>query len=125
MKYFKLLGLVVVTAFILYFVQISKADDTPAPKDGKAIFLDKHCDACHSIESQSIEAKRKSDKVPDLSKVDLKGKTDWIKSFITKEADIDGKKHPIKFNGTDDELGTISSWIESLSPAVKDSTNQK
>jgi mono/diheme cytochrome c family protein len=128
MKYIKIFGLAafVALAAFLYFAQTTKADDTPAAvKDGKTLFTDKHCDGCHAIESQSIEARNKSTKAPDLSKVNLKGKTDWIKSFLNKETDLDGKNHPMKFNGTDDELNTLAAWIESIATAVADSTQQK
>jgi hypothetical protein len=47
----------------------------------------------------------------------------FIAKFIMKEDTLHGKKHLIKFNGGDDELKTLSQWLEGLK-APADSTKK-
>ena len=104
-------------------------DKAPAPaptaaKDGKTLFLDNKCNTCHTIQAAGIEkrkasstdpaeAKEKSDKkAPDLSSVGLEHKADWIAKYLMKTEAIKGEKHGRKFRGSEPELKTVSSWLE-------------
>jgi cytochrome c551/c552 len=83
--------------------------------DGKAVFLDKKCNLCHSIDSQSI--KKTSDKMkgPDLSNAaGMVESADWLKSFITKKVQHEGKDHLREFKGTDEELNAVVDWLLTL-----------
>lgn len=74
--------------------------------DGKALFLAQKCDMCHSVSAAGITAK--TDK-SDLSK--SKGDVEWVKKYVTKQADKDGKKHMKEFKGTVEELDALAGWL--------------
>jgi mono/diheme cytochrome c family protein len=84
--------------------------------DGKELFVSSKCVKCHSVEAQGVAAKPKAgeeDEVKDLSKVGNERTADWIAKFLRKEADIDGKKHKLKFRGGDADLQTLAAWLAS------------
>ncbi len=81
---------------------------------GKGVFKDNKCDKCHTIESQGIErngAPGPGKQPPDLSGVGLRHNADWIKGWLLKTEEQNGKKHLKKWTGTDDELATITTWL--------------
>jgi len=85
--------------------------------DAKELFVASKCMKCHSIESQGVAAKPKAgeeDEVHDLSKVGAERTADWIQKFLRKQADIEGKKHKLKFRGSDADLETLATWLASL-----------
>ena len=89
-----------------------------AAADAK-MFVEKGCNKCHSISAQKIEKKGGDEeegdtKVPDLSTIGKDQNAAFFKAYITKEAEHDGKKHKIKFKGTDEELTTMANWLASL-----------
>jgi mono/diheme cytochrome c family protein len=93
------------------------AKDASVPK-GKAVFLDKKCNQCHSIESEGVTKKTpgptKPGGPPDLSSVGADVKPGFIAKYLQKDADLHGKKHMIKFAGSDDDLKALSSYLEGL-----------
>ena len=106
------------------FAAIATRGDTPAAPDGKALFLSNKCNTCHTITAAGVEKKKaeataedskeKSDKKPpDLSSVGLERKAEWIGKFLMKTESIKGDKHPRKFRGTEAELKTVATWLES------------
>jgi hypothetical protein len=108
----RLISILGVCALVGMFVSAnSNAEGTK--KDGKAIFEALKCGMCHSVVSAEITAKA-GKKVTDLSKVGAEKKADWFAKYLKKEVDINGKKHGPKFNGTDEELATITKWLETL-----------
>jgi len=83
--------------------------------DGKAIFLDKKCNLCHTIDSQSIARTSEKMKAPDLSNASgLVENADWLKSFLKKEVKKDDKNHQREFKGTDEELDAVVQWLMTL-----------
>ncbi|MGE5400201.1 MAG: c-type cytochrome [Ignavibacteriales bacterium] len=82
--------------------------------DGKKIFEANKCNMCHSMKAENIQATGKS-KAPDLSEVGSTQKAEWIQKFVKKNEELEGKKHPIMFKGTDAELKTLSTWLASHS----------
>jgi hypothetical protein len=82
--------------------------------DGKALFVDGKCSMCHSIASQGIEKKLKSGKGNDLSTVGSDRDPAWLRKWIKKEIELDGKKHEKAFKGTDAELDTLLAWLGTL-----------
>lgn len=52
--------------------------------------------------------------LPDLSTVGSRHAPGFIAKFIKTEDTLNGKKHLIKFNGNDDQLKTLSQWLEGL-----------
>ena len=86
--------------------------------DGKALFLDKRCNKCHSVSSASIEKTSKL-KGPDLTTEPIKGDAKTLKSYLKKADAIDGKKHGTAFTGTDDELDAVIAWVLQQNKAKK------
>lgn len=102
----------------LFFIGSAFAQDA-APKaapTGKQIFQDKKCGGCHSIEAEGIVKKTPATKTgpPDLSAVGADAKPGFIAKYLSKEADLHGKKHMMKFAGTPEELKTLASYLEGL-----------
>jgi mono/diheme cytochrome c family protein len=98
------------------FAQEAAKKEAPA-MSGKQIFIDKKCVGCHSIEAEGIVKKTPStvkNAPPDLSAVGADAKPGFLAKYITKEADLHGKKHMIKFAGTDAELKTLTAYLEGL-----------
>jgi cytochrome c551/c552 len=83
--------------------------------DGKALFTEKKCNLCHSIESQGIQKKSEKMKGAELSDAgNFVPSADWLKKFLTQQELKDGQKHKRKWNGSDEELDTVVNWILSL-----------
>ncbi len=54
-------------------------------------------------------------KYPDLSNLGNENlEADFVKKFINKEVDLNGKKHAVKFKGSDEELTTLVDWLLTL-----------
>ena len=96
---------------------IAGGPSTGLAADAKELFVASKCARCHSIESQGVAATPKAgdeDEVHDLSKVGSERTADWIQKFLMKQADIDGKKHKLKFRGSEADLQTLATWLASL-----------
>lgn len=116
MKLIKISAIMIAAGLFFAFASSGLvADETSDP--GKDLFLAKKCDACHSVESQGITAKKKQDKVPDIGTLNLHGQHDFMVQYLKKEVDLHGKKHPVKFSGKDEELETLVNWMVNLTPA--------
>ena len=88
-----------------------------ASSPGLTAFVDLKCSLCHSIESQGVERKSKSEKTkgPDLSTIGATHDAAWLAKFIRKEvANADGKKHEKDFKGTPEQLQQIAEFLASL-----------
>jgi len=100
----------IVVFFALLFASLTTAEE----KSGKDIFVNSKCNSCHAIKSQDIDSKMAS-KYPDLSNFgNEKLEADFVKKFINKEVDLNGKKHAVKFKGSDEELTTLVDWLLAL-----------
>jgi mono/diheme cytochrome c family protein len=108
----RIISLLGLCALMGMFLSIN-ASAEGTKKDGKAIFETLKCGMCHSVESAAITAKA-GKKVTDLSKVGAEKNAEWFTKYLKKVADIKGKKHAPKFIGTEEELATISKWLETL-----------
>ena len=106
------------------------AADSPAPRDGKAIFLENKCNTCHTVQAAGVEkrkaeadeakAEKKSDKKPpDLSGVGLERKPEWIAAYLMKTEAIKGEKHERRFRGPEADLKTVSAWLATQKTAAK------
>ena len=109
---------------------VALAQDKPAARDGKAVFLENKCNTCHTIQSAGVEKKKattaeegeekKSDKKPpDLSGVGLERKPEWIAAYLMKTESIKGEKHGRKFRGPEADLKLVSAWLSSLKTKKK------
>ena len=81
--------------------------------DGKTVFLDKKCNLCHSVEAAGIQRTSKSEKTkgPDLAGVAKKHDAEWIKRWVNKQEELNGKKHMAPFKGTPEELDALVAWL--------------
>lgn len=84
--------------------------------DGKAIFLAEKCNLCHSVESQGIESKAKSEKMkgPNLDGCCGDMEADALTQYLKKETEMDGAKHKGSFKGSDEELSALIDWLKEL-----------
>jgi hypothetical protein len=81
--------------------------------DGQAIFLAQKCNLCHSVDSAGIQRTSKSEKTkgPDLGGVTKRHDAEWIKRWLNKQEQLNGKKHLTTFKGTPQELDTLIAWL--------------
>jgi hypothetical protein len=83
---------------------------------GKKEFLAQKCNKCHAISSHQIEATVTSEKIkgPDLSDAGSKHDGAWMKQWVKKEVQLEGKSHSAKWEGSDKQLDTIVAWLAQL-----------
>jgi mono/diheme cytochrome c family protein len=81
--------------------------------DGKALFLAQKCNLCHSIDAAAIARVSKAEKTkgPDLGGVAKRHDAAWMKRFLTKQEELNGKKHLKAFTGTPQELDALIAWL--------------
>lgn len=90
---------------------------TAAFADGPEIFKAQKCNGCHTITGAGIAAIPGADRdpnAPDLSHVGSSLDKKGIALFLLKKTEIKGEKHKKSFQGTTDELKTVSEWLSSL-----------
>lgn len=79
--------------------------------DAKQIFLGQKCNLCHSVKSAGIEATMKVEKMkgPDfpVAHVDKA----QLKTYLLQTSEMNGKKHPKKFSGSDEQLNAVLDWV--------------
>ena len=110
MKKVKSIIAIVVVSFL--FTSMITAQKTT----GKDVFMNSKCNTCHAIKSQDITSKQ-ADKYPDLSNAGKLGLSeDQMTKYLNKEFDLptSGKKHPVKFKGSEEELKTLVDWLLTL-----------
>lgn len=83
------------------------ASDAP----GKAVFTAQACNKCHAVKAEGITSDGDG---PDLSKVGATLDAATIEKFITKQAELNGKKHKKKYQGSDDDLKKLVAWLAAL-----------
>jgi mono/diheme cytochrome c family protein len=107
-----------ITALGLAAIVVLAGATAGSSSDGKSIFSANKCNSCHTIQSQGI-AKAGGETVqgkvqpPDLSGVGLKHNAAWIAGYLQKRESLDGEKHLKKFKGSDEDLTTLATWLES------------
>lgn len=119
-----------VIAFGVVFVSVSDSKTTKNLKnfmiateslDGEDVFLKYKCNNCHTVSTAGIKAKTKS-KAPDLVDVTVRHKKPWVRRYI-RQNDVhvsclkvdpsrDGKKHALKFKGTQEEEDALIQWLD-------------
>lgn len=80
--------------------------------DGKQIFLDNKCNACHTVTSMEITSK-KTDAI-DLSDAGSGVDANLLKTYLLKESKINDKEHKMKFKGSEAELDGLVNWLFTL-----------
>lgn len=108
MKKVKAIIAVVVVTFL--FSSMITAQSTT----GKDIYINAKCNTCHAVKSKGITSKQ-AEKYPDLSNYGSLGiDSETTTKYLNKEAEIKGKKHPVKFKGTEEELKKLVDWLLTL-----------
>ncbi len=94
----------------------SPADDAAAASmNGKAIFMEQHCNTCHSLDVDGIHRMINASSPmagPDLTGVVAKKGADWTTKWLKHEVKIDGKTHRKTIHLNDEQLKTLVSWLE-------------
>ncbi len=83
-----------------------------ASNEGRQVFVAQGCGTCHSVSTADLEAKVSSDSRTfggDLAGTGL-GREE-IRAIAMQEAEIDGRRHPKGFGGTDEELALLIDWL--------------
>ncbi len=101
-------------AGLLFGLSTSMVMAQDTAKDGKTIFVDAKCINCHSVDSQAIEAKKKTDKTVDLSKAGESVTAEFMKSYLKKEEKLNDKKHAVAFKGEEADLDILVNWLAGL-----------
>ena len=106
------LALAVVLPVLLAALLAPTGAQAGAP-DGKALFLAQKCNLCHSIDAAAIARVSKAEKTkgPDLGGVAKRHDAAWMKRFLTKQEELNGKKHLKAFTGTPQELDALIAWL--------------
>lgn len=116
---FKTILSVGIVAFLFAaFINLSQAEEAAT---GAQLFEDGKCQLCHSVEAAGIEAKKKSDKYPDLSHMSGDYDAELLTAYLNKKETINDKKHPMPFRGSDEEMATLVNWLLELHEANKES----
>ena len=93
----------------IFFFSMVYSEPIIEKKVGKDIFIEKKWNMCHSYISQKVESKKSTP--IDLSKGLVFKDTTELSKFLKKEIGIDGKLHPIKYSGTNEDLQVLTKWI--------------
>lgn len=117
MKTFGFCRLALFAAIIV--ASVMSVASAPSMADGKSLFLANKCTNCHSVTAAGIArtgtAPAANAKTPpDLSTVGDHRTAAFIVKFLQKEESINGRKHLLKFKGTDAELSLVASWLVGL-----------
>jgi mono/diheme cytochrome c family protein len=83
-------------------------------EEGRQAFLDKNCNMCHAVETADIEARTRSEAMlgPDLAREARELTDQEMTAYLKRETDLEGKRHPRAFVGTDEELNAIVAWVQ-------------
>ena len=83
-------------------------------KEPKELFVNNKCNMCHSVPKVDIKSKMPT-KYPELpNKIAKDTKVDELVKFIKQETNLNGKKHGLKFRGSEDELKSILKWLQEI-----------
>ena len=80
--------------------------------DGRAIFLSQKCNMCHSVSSAGIEATVKAEKMKGPDLVGVAAEAPALKDYLMQKSEMNGKKHPKKAGGSEDDLKALIDWIK-------------
>jgi mono/diheme cytochrome c family protein len=108
----KFLTFAIMLGLSISFMNTGTANSTEA-KDGKTIFVDAKCTTCHSVDSQGVETRKKTDKTVDLSKLEGDHDAAFWMGYLKKNENLNNKKHPVAFKGDDSDLEIMINWLMS------------
>lgn len=111
-------------ALVLAAMSIALAADTlpAAPESkassGKALFIEKKCNVCHSASSASIPATSEQWKKKDLdltkSARKNPGFTADLAGYLARKTKREGRAHLVPFKGSEEQIEALVTWLGSL-----------
>lgn len=87
-----------------------------AGDEGKQAFLSNKCNRCHAVASQDIalDAESKKQRGSDLGQVGAARDADWLRRYLRKQVQLEGKDHAVAWKGSDGELEALIAWLDGL-----------
>jgi mono/diheme cytochrome c family protein len=90
----------------------------PAPaawSGGREVFLGEKCDTCHDVAGAGIQARVQvpAAKGPALPTAQL-ASDDELRSYLRRQTERNGKRHPTGFAGDDTALAALLAWLREL-----------
>lgn len=106
----------VFTPILLALLALTLAPPASGGPDGKAVFLAQKCNLCHSVDAAGIQRTSKSEKTkgPDLGGVTKRHDAEWIKRWLAKQEEQNGKKHLTTLKGSAEEQAALIGWLKTL-----------
>lgn len=111
------------TALLAALFSLAPAQDKEAD-GGRKIFIEKKCNACHSVEVVGLK-KKPNQKPPDLSSIGSELNSSFIAAYLRQKETLHDKKHLAAFKGNDEDLQTLAQWLDSLKETKRDSLKQQ
>lgn len=114
-------------ALAIVMAAASVRSDDVLSTAGKDLFLKNRCNSCHTIKAASISKKVSEDeeeetgdrKPPDLSGIGKTKTAAWMAKYLMKLEKNEGELHRKKFRGTEAELKSVTTWLETMKTEVK------
>ena len=106
----KLASFLLLGGLLISAISFSTAEEKV---DGKELLEKGKCLTCHSVTTLNIEGKKK-DKSVDLSNTGATQTAESLKTYLKKESEYNGKKHPVAFKGEDADLQVMIDWLLTL-----------
>lgn len=80
---------------------------------GRQVFLDQSCGTCHGVSTAGIEARVTSGPTAggDLAGVGERRDRASLEAVLRQEETVDGKRHPKRFTGSQEELDALIDWL--------------
>lgn len=132
MKEIKKFGLIIsALLFSISLVLIAQEQPNADNKNfdvekAKTKYVEAKCNTCHSVSAYGIEKKNKSanNKAPDFSEIKVEYDKEFLKKYLNKEEQINNKKHPVAFKGTDEDVELIIGLILHNVPKNEDNKQE-
>ena len=119
---------IVIAAFVMTISMAASAFDEKSNNiEGAKLFKKYKCTVCHTVMASGIgkpkaadgkkeeeDNKGKTIKPPDLSNVGNTYDAEFLSNYLRKKANIDGRKHKLRFKGNKEQRAILVSWLESL-----------
>lgn len=135
MKFIRLVSLFILTTLLMVVGRTFAVEQDQSP--GAQLFIKYKCQTCHAVQSRGIgaPAKAKAEKdeddgwddddddagSPDLSGAGLARDSEWLNLWLRKKVATEkGKKHMMRFKGSDEERQVIVDWMLTLKTPVEE-----
>lgn len=91
---------------------VEAAPPMAASNEGRQVFVAQGCGTCHTVSTADIEAKVSSDSRTFGGDLAGTGRSrEEIRAIALQKTEVDGRRHPKRFDGTDEELAILIDWL--------------